>query len=266
MAEGIFFPAFDADGVQKAVYRLTRGGGYRSASHNFCDPCSWWQESVHASEVATTDDGAQTSYTIDGTAKIVDLRHGRVTFEDVITVETVAPNGNTMDDVVPTVSVDGVAIDLANEDATSGGDRYTIDYPNRKIVFGVARDPNAVVTITCRRAASSRYTWVPPDNQKLSLEDAEVDVTEDIDMTASIITTGYGSHTVLTGGQVVALETRSYKKFADFHRLAREFYGPIPGNFGGSGGYGNVNAWTFKWQYVRADVFFSTPGYRKSVV
>lgn len=268
---GIVRPEINQDGHAITAPQLTRGGGYRVASHNFCDPCSWWQGSTHDPNAATTGNGTFEEYTLGGTAMMIDLRHGRYVFEDQITAATENPvTGAAMTDLVPTVFVNGAPLPQSDEDATSGNDRYTIDYPNHKVVFSVARDPADVITVSCRRAGDSTFFWRPggPGSNPLSpaskyrveLSDAEADMTEDVDQDQPVQMQGWGSHTVATGGAIVPVETRLYKKFRDFHAVAREFYGPIPANFGGAGGDPSPR-WTFRWAYSRSDVLYYDANY-----
>jgi hypothetical protein len=271
MPAGISYPSLDQDGHPITANRLGRGGGYRVPSHNYCDPCSWWQGSTNDPLAATVDDGAQTAYTVAGAAMMIDLRHGRVVFEDSITAASTNPVTLVpMTNLVPSVFVNAVLIPQANEDAPAGADRYTIDDPGHRVVFAVARAPGDVVTVSCRRAGNSIFYWRPAGpgtnpldptaKYRVALEDAECDMTEDIDLDRPVLMQGWGSHSIATGGAVVPLENRLYKRFRDFHAVAREFYGPIPAGFGGAGGDPSPR-WTFRWQYARSDVMYYDPAY-----
>jgi hypothetical protein len=239
---------------------LGTDGGVRLITHNFCDPCSWWHESTnHAAQATTTSD--QLTYDITGHANLIDLRHGRFTFEDDIVPATVAPNGSAMTNVVPTVLLDAVALDQALEDAAAGDDRYVIDYAAGTVTFAVARGGGVAVTVSFRKAGLSKFTIKPTDGKKIVLQDAEVDTSEDVDMTAKFTVDTFGSHSTLTGGAVVSLSKRIYKKMHDFQAAARRFWGPVPSGFGGDGGVPSPK-WTFEWQYNRSDALYDTPAYR----
>jgi hypothetical protein len=261
MAEvtGIQFPSLNLHGYTKSVTAIPIGGGIRQITHNYCDPCTWWQESTEHTDQATTS-GDQLTYDITGHTNLIDLRHGRAVFEESITTSTVVPNGNTMTNIVPTVSVDAVALDQSNEDATSGDDRYTIDYDAGTVTFAVARGGAEAVTVSFRKSGNSDFTIVPDAGKRITLEDVEVDCTENIDMTTSVVTTVYGSHTTLTGGAIVPVEVRKYKVFHDFHAAARKFWGPVPSGFGGTGGVSSPK-WTFQWEYIRSDELYATANY-----
>lgn len=250
----------DVQGNLLTAQVVAVGGGHRLVTHNFCDDCTWWQESVEVVDGATTANGDFTEYTLDSGDKIIDVRHGRLTFEDAITPATVAPNGNTMTNIVPEVKVNDVAVDQSNEDADTGDDRYTIDFDTGKVTFGVARQSGDTVTVSYRKPGSSKFRFQPPAGKKWSFEDAEIDASEDVDMNATFRTAIHGSHTTLTGGTVVELGSKTYKTFHDFQAAARRFWGPLPAGFGGTGGV-NVQKWTFEWQYARSDIFYATPNY-----
>jgi hypothetical protein len=236
-------------------------GGVRLITHNFCDACTWWHESTgHTGQASTSGD--QLTYDLTGHTNLIDLRHGRSTYEDKVTDTTVSPGGGgTMTDIVPTVYLDGVAVDQALEDDDADTDRYTIDYPAGTITFGVARGGGVVVTADFRKAASSKFTIKPGAGKKIVLQDAEVDCSEDIDMDAPFWVDTFGSHTSITGGAVISLSKRIYKKMHDFQAAARRFWGPVPANFGGTGGVPSPK-WTFEWQYSRSDELWDTANYR----
>lgn len=242
---------------------LGTDGGVRLITHNFCDPCSWWHESSeHVAQAATSGDSL--TYDITGHEKLIDVRHGRLTFEDDLTAATEAPNGNTMTNLVPTVLLDGAPLAQSLEDAAAGADRYTIDYVAGEVVFAVARS-GEIVTVSFRKSTTSKFTICPKAGKKIVLQDAEVDVTENIDMTGKFTVDTFGSHTQLTGGAVVSLSKRIYKKMHDFQAAARRFWGPVPANFGLTGGV-NSPKWTFEWQYNRSDALYDTPSYRDAVL
>lgn len=256
---GIIIPSLDIHGNTKVSAQIGIGGGVRYITHNFCDKCSWWQESTEHIDQATTS-GDQLVYDITGHDSLIDVRHGRITFEDDITAGTVAPSGNTMTNIIPTVKVNTVALSQANEGATSGDDRYTIDYETGVLTFAIARQGGDTVTVSFRKAGSSKYTLAPTAGKKYVFEDAEADVSEDIDMVSHVVSTVHGSHTTLTGGAVVPILVKKYKTFHDFQAAARKFWGPLPSGFGGAGGI-NSPKWTFQWQYSRSDEIYATPNY-----
>ena len=257
---GLLVPGRDEYGRLSSVVQIPVGGGLRRISHNWCDKLTWWQESTHHPDTAATNTTPFLVYTISGGGGLIDLRHARMPFEDDVVAATVAPNGNPMTDIIPTVRVNGVALAQSNEDAASGNDRYVIDYAAGTVTFAVARDPSDEVTASFRRAGSSKFTVAPPTGKKWIIEDAEIDVAEDIDLTTEFRTVEYGSHPTLTGGAVVPLRTRRYKKVRDFQAAARRFWGPLPSGFGGLGGV-SVAAWTFEWDYSRADELYATANY-----
>jgi hypothetical protein len=252
-------PALDIHGNTKVSASIGIGGGFRYITHNFCDKCSWWHESTEHVDQATTSSD-QLVYDITGHDSLIDVRHGRVTFEDDITSTTVGPNGNAMTNIVPTVKVNTVALAQSNEGATTGDDRYTINYATGVVTFVVARQVTDTVVASFRKAGSSKYTLAPAAGKRLVLEDAEVDLSEDLNMVAAAISTVHGSHSIVTGGNVVPLQVRKYKTFHDFQAAARKFWGPLPANFGGVGGV-NSQKWTFQWEYTRSDEIYATKNY-----
>lgn len=238
---------------------IPSGGGFRLVTHNFCDACTWWQGSLEVVDASTTSSD-NLVYTIAGDLKMIDVRHGRLSFEDDVTESTVAPNGNIMTYIVPVVMVNGTPLDSSNEDASEGENRYVIDYDLGTVSFAVERSPSDVVTVSYRASDSSAYIFKPPQGKQWKFEDAEVDVSEDINMTSPFTTILHGSHSTLTGGAVVVLGAKTYKGMHDFQAAARRFWGPLPAGFGKEGGV-NSPKWTFEWQYARSDVFYASSNF-----
>lgn len=251
-------PALDHHGNTKVTQQIAIGGGFRYITHDYTKPVTWWHESTEHTGVATSTSDSLT-YTIDGHTNLIDVRHGKLTFEDGIDATTVAPNGNTMTSIIPQVYEDAVLIPDTNEKISpTSGDEYSIDYENGTITFAVAR--TGTITVDFRKSGSSKYIIVPGTDERLILEDAEIDVSEDIDMSSPIQTQVFGSHTTQTGGAIVLLQTKRYKTFHDFQAAARKFWGPVPASFGGSGGVASPK-WTFQWEYSRSDELYKDANY-----
>lgn len=273
--EGVIVGALGRHGESIVVNRVEPGAGLRLATHNYCDPCTWWQESEGVIAGACTNSGDDLTYTADGMASgwIIDLRHKRLTFENTITDATTPPGGAPLANLVPTVLQDGVPLSQSLEDDASDPDRYTLNYGNTTwkaqgdpaVVFGVARDPAVVVTLSYRKAAGSGFTFKPPGGKRWVFEDAELDHTEDLDMNAAFATEVYGSKSDNppdgTAGTLAVLGGRRYNNVRDFHTMARGFRGPLPANLGVSGGV-PVEAWTWEWKFMRADEFYEALNYR----
>jgi hypothetical protein len=253
----------DMFGNLVASTHLAEGNGLRIISHNFCDACTWWHMSTeHTAQASTTGDDLV--FDLTGHTNVIDVRHKRITFEDNIDDTTVSPGAVTMTNILPTVYLDTgggpVALAQSNEDAAAGDDRYTIDYPAGTVTFAVARGGSDAITADFRKSGSSIFCFKPPTGKKWIIEDAEIDLSEDLDMTAAVMTDTYGSHSTLTGGAIVSVQVKKYKTFHDFQAAARKFWGPIPANFGLTGGVASPK-WTFQWEYSRADHVYNSANY-----
>jgi len=257
-------PRDPVHGSLYVTHRLEPGNGIRLVTHNFCDPCSWWQGSLEQVGADTTS-GDDLSFDITGHTNIIDLRHARHVFEETIDETTVSPiDGVTlMSSVVPVVYIDGVPLDQALEDADAGADRYTIDYETGTVVFAQAH-AGVTVTVDCRTAYSSMFMFRPTAGNRLVFNAAEIDLSRDVDLNRAVQTVAYGSHSILTGGAVLPVQVRNYKTVHDFQAAANEFIGPLPPGFGGAGGIASEK-WTFLWRYELADEFYSTPNLLDSI-
>lgn len=249
----------DDRGIPRVASSIPMGRGERLCSHNFCDSCTWWQFSKAIVDGATNRVGDVFNILFPGDQsndRIIDLRSARMTNEDLVTSDMTSQLNETLVHLIPEVKQDGVVIDPSE---------YTLDPEAATITFDTPPAGGVVVTVSCRYPTSSRYVFHPPMGSKWTFEDAELDVTSDVDMIAPVRTRVWGSRPepppVGSLNTVVILGGRTYKKVRDFHALARRFYGPLPASFGGSGSAG-VDAWTFEWQYARADSFYSTTSFK----
>jgi hypothetical protein len=253
----------DAEGNVLTAPRISAGVDGRFVSHNFCDSCTWWQESLESLNTTTSDlGGLGLVFTLSlpqGT-HLIDVRHGRLTDEDKIDETSVAPNGNTMTSIIPQVYINGNPIDQINEDASAGVNRYTIDYEAGTVTFAVAKILQTV-TVDCRYPVGSLFRFKPPTGKKWTFTLAEIDLSADVDLSSMVDTALWGSNPDTppdgSNGTLVPLGGRTYKRTKDLHAYANDFLGPLPASLGGTGQTGE-EAWTFKWYYQRSTLMYNS--------
>lgn len=148
-AEVTNFGPVDALGVPSVVMQKPAGTSLAIASHNFCDPCTWYGQSVRVTdETLTLNSG--TTY---GSAHEywIDLDHGRHYGEDDIKSA-----------YLPVIKVDGVEV-------TTG---FSISFEDGTVTFDSA--PSGTVTASYSYANGSRYVLQPPPGYKYTLQHTEV--------------------------------------------------------------------------------------------
>jgi hypothetical protein len=270
---------------------LPIGGGYRPTTHNFCDPCTWYQKSEHLPGATTSTSDDLTFQILDTDTNpveyVIDIRHSRLVDENSISNNYVTNSGVTMSDIIPTVFVDGTPLDNNLEVDTEAelaepidADSYWINYEQGQIVFKTSKSGNTI-TINCRRKGtepgSSSYEFKPVTGYEYLFEDAEVDYTGNFNMTSAMEVIVWVSNStltdaafldgmgvpgmdMLTGTQIIPAklldpaENRFYKTFHDFQSKARAFYGPLPAGHGGTTRGSNSDKYTFRWEYAFRDM------------
>ena len=185
---------YDPEGISESV-----------PSHDWTDPCSWYQGSVRVEGQVLTFNG-------DGVAdlgqfNIIDLYHGRVTFEDRFQADhgvEVIDNGNPL------------AID----------DDFEIDF-EQGLLYLKNYAPTGTVTASYSYADKSTFALpVKAGYAEMKVKDAEVQFTDDIEMSSDLRFEIYGFHPV---AQLwVPIFTRIYKSMKDIINVAREGKGMIP--------------------------------------
>jgi hypothetical protein len=147
-------------------------------SPNWADPTTWYQESVRVvnEELAAIDDERTKFKTKQ--SNLVDLVHGKVPMEDLISAPYLA-----------SVYVDGT---MVYEDEPliydgSGKRDFDIDYQAGIVSFHYSIPSGSVVTMDYSWAKNSNYRIVPNPGKKISIQAAEAEFTTDFIMTDTVI-------------------------------------------------------------------------------
>lgn len=164
------------------------------ATHNYCDPCTWYSESERVTEEAlsTSDDLTYGS----GHENWIDMFGGHVFDDDGLREDQVIfdpdnPHGYKV--LVETSSDGGSTWDIAKQRPpfeTTGGD-FTVDYAAGSITFSSSQSGKQV------RASYSYENgscWIlrPLAGKQLTIEKAEIQFSEDIDFSSTLVMTVYG--------------------------------------------------------------------------
>lgn len=234
-------------------------------SHDWTDPTTWYEQSTYVASETATDSGDHLTYTL-AHHNVIDLYHGKITLEDSI----VDANGHSYR---VHVSVNGVAKVEQDPHFGTGGD-FTVDYAGGKVVFLVALDPADVVTVGYHYASGSRFTVKPPAGLKLSIEQAEVQFSTDIDLKDSMVFEAFGiadyflspaqmaAYGIPAGvGYKISLQKFTYKSFSDFQNDAFKAYPSYPAMGDPSNWRSQKQAVTvFDWDYLSSLYLYSSKG------
>jgi len=229
-------------------------------SHDWSDPTTWTESAVRVVGETATDEGAHTSYALAHT-NIIDTYHGKVNQEDFL-LDSGAHSYRV------TVEVNDVAKAEQDPHYAAGGD-YVINYPAGKVVFLAPLAPSDVVKVTYHYATSSTFTVKPDAGKALKLEFAEVQFSDDIEITDSVVFQPYGFVDVFapqlmpvvpSGTKIPLGAPVIYKTITDFQNDAVRAY-PVYPAFGGSGWRGSHRPLIIMdWDYVSSTLLRSDYG------
>lgn len=156
----------DADNNLKITRQPVIGSAKNIITHNFCDPCSWYQGSTSVDEKTISPKVAE-SYDVYsmGDINIIDVYHGRMSLENTISSRSTYKPVVKVNDVVKTEDTD-----------------YTINYELGEITFTHALTSNDVVKTSYRKAGNSTYTFGSISGKKLKIVHAEVQFSVNLDV------------------------------------------------------------------------------------
>lgn len=138
-----------------------QGNATSYTSHNWCDKCTWYEDSMKVTgEVVPTNDNL--TYTSANDCWI-DLTNGRVFKEDDIASSCPV-----------NIYVDAIEV-------TSG---FTINYESGSVTFDITQ--TGIITVDYHYATTSTYTIIPDSGTMLTISDAEVQFSKDIAFDSTI--------------------------------------------------------------------------------
>jgi hypothetical protein len=167
--------ARQSDGAILSAAAPRLGSETVKATHNYCDPTTWWTESVEVNGETLTDSGDGLTWN-SGHENWIDLVHGKVFEED-----------HFQDDYEVKVYVGGVEKTMRDPFATdwSGGGDYYVDFAAGNVIFQNDQTGNTVTADYHYENGSSWYL-TPSENKELLVEKAEMQLSSDIEMTADL--------------------------------------------------------------------------------
>ena len=233
-------------------------------SHNWCDKTTWYGNSVRVVDEEATDSGDQTTYNLANT-HIIDTYHGKITQED----DLLDSGGNTYRVTVKVNSVVQTEVDPHTTQHPPEVGDYKVNYEDGQIIFQSALVGTETVEVTYHYATDSVLTLTPDPGNKLIIEVAEVQFTDDIDVTDSIYFQTWGYVDVFApqlvnnpypSGTKIPIKTFKYKTMKDYQNAAFKSYPTIPA-IGGLHWRGLTRpVLVFDWDYQRGLVLYSSYG------
>lgn len=188
-------------GVMKVSIEKPDDSSGTIVSHDWCDPCTWYTQSVRVlGETPVQDSGNADKYDLNA-KNIIDLKHSRLYGEDNLasTYEVIVKDGET----------------VLEEDVN-----YTVDYKLGSINLINGYTIQTGLTATYSKANGSLYELIPTVGKVLMVEHSELNFSQDCKINSPI------QFQVFAGGNPV--KTIKYKNEKDLINAANLGQGSIP--------------------------------------
>lgn len=173
------------DGKEVVTVWPTEGSKITFYTPNWADRTTWFYraERVVDEEAICDDPGTYTTYSVSH-QNLIDAYHGKISGEDFLT----DAQGNTYR---VTVKVDDVEAVERDPHYGTGGD-YTIDYVAGTITFLSALEETNIITVTYHYENGSEWVLAPEPGKVLKIRKVEVQFSQDLVLTDSILFQPYG--------------------------------------------------------------------------
>lgn len=154
-------------------------------THNFCDPCTWFSESIRIEneQLSTSDNLSYSSP--GGRINWIDMVSGRLQDDDGLVEEQKLLNPSNPHGYQVIVKVNNITKTPREPFESSGGD-YSINFEDGIITFFNALSNLDVVKCSYSYASTSGFYLKPLPNKDLYIEGAESDFSIDVVMTDGI--------------------------------------------------------------------------------
>lgn len=209
------------------------GSGLICVTHNWCDPTTWYTQSVRVTG-DTLEDGGDGLTFASGHESWIDLTHGKIYREDLISAS-----------YKPIIKVDGVVKAERDPWAVSGGD-YQIDYAAGTVTF-FASQAGKTVTADYSYATSSLFIIAPTQGKRLWVEYSEVQFSADIDIRSTTHFQPWAYNPASPPSKIPAAAPTTYKNLDNYIEEANGSYPVIPA-MGGTRGFAQARM-TFPFHY-----------------
>ena len=222
-SEGI--PLVALHGIDNRVQLVgTRGKEFVIVSHNFCDPTTWYFDSVRATEILTNPSGDGVTW-VSVNKNWIDLWSGGINDEEQVVADQKANNASSPHGYYPVISVGGTVLSEAPRWSTgfSDGGDYVIDYANGTVTF--ASPPASAPQADYSYASGSSWVIAPKPGKKMTIVEARVQFSLDIVMNASIVQV---VEVPDGSGGYIEISRTVYKSFLQFVTEAKSICPLIP--------------------------------------
>ncbi len=226
----------DTEGRSISVSEPRVGDEVIVVTHNFCDKCSWYGDSIRVTDVILTGSVDHLSFS-SGIPYWIDMASGRVLNDDGEVDRQRTENPGDPHGWQVVVKVDGIAATMREPFQPSGGD-YEVIYENGSVNF--FEPVTGSVAASFSYAAGSTWYLTPVAGTVVKVEAAEADFSNDIVMNDSIEYSFWGYAAAFAPEYVeagalqptdrVKLKAKLYKRYQQILQEAIGTYPVIPPN------------------------------------
>lgn len=239
------------DGKEIVVTWPTEGERFIAFSPNWCDRTTWYYSSIYVEDEVASPTADPKVFQL-AHPNVIDTSHGKLTGEDFL-------RDSEGRSYLVEVKVNGVVLTERPPFEDVGGD-YVVDYAAGSISFDVA--PVSTPLVTYHYENGSAWVITPPAGKIILLRQAEVQFSDPIVITDTIVYQAYGvadawvpdlvsAGAIPSGTRVPLGDPTVYKTLQDFINEANGAYPVIPPNGGAKRGT-PVATHTFPWLYANA--------------
>lgn len=212
------------------------GSGLVIVTHNWCDPTTWYTQSVRVTDEVLSNSGDNKTFT-SAHNNWIDLTHGKVYRENLIAAL-----------YLPLIKVNGVTKTPRAPWATSGGD-YSINYAAGTVTFFEA--VTGQVTASYSYATGSMFIIAPMPGKRLWIEYSEVQFSEDIDIRSTVHFQPWATNPQNPQYKIPVAAPTTYKTLDNYIEEANGCYPPVPPMGGGRGFTKARYTFPFRYQTIK---------------
>lgn len=256
MSVGFIIPETDGMPIN-AIEKSTKERVYYF-SHNWCDPTTWYGDSLYVIDEIAENLGDNKTYQLDN-YNVIDTFHGKIFGEDFLSDS----DGYDYRVHVKVNGLDGYEEHDPHYTDYSDSYDYIIDYSNAQIIFSYNLLPTDEVKVSYHYENGSTFYAIVPNGKKLLIDSSEVQFSDDINLTDTIKYQVFVYNPYYPVGplKVPYGNPNVYKTLSDFQVEAMKTYPIFPA-------IGNENNWrsmpkpliVLNWDYVSGTALKSSYG------
>ncbi len=198
-------------------------------THNYCDPCSWFYDSVRVNNEELIEiDGYNGKLWKTSNIFIIDMITGRVYDDDVHVASQIADNPSNAHGYQVVAEVDGYELEMCPIFLETGGD-YWVDYEGGYIHTLESYDS---ISLSYSYSTTNTFYIRPEEDSKLRIEGAKVDFSSNVHMCDSLVYTLYtyvdiadpSSIPGIPSGTKIPVKQEKYKRISQAIASAKKMY------------------------------------------